>query len=199
MVSDSGDQLVNWSRWRKKAIEESCKQIYGAERWIKSATHVIRKDGTRGLQLPGSAEQRIHRVAVALGGKGKVPISFGDFGKGFVHVFDEKSFAITLNELDTVEDFVKYLTDKEALYKSGVQTVFQGGEEDLLATYLHQGRVFPSNHDLIVVEDSLWKKLIEKPEYKAKQIADKESYAWDRLIESFCGDIQRVPWSLATP
>lgn len=188
-ASNSGDMSLDWSRWRKKAIKDSCKQIYGAERWIKSATHVIRKDGLPGLPFPRPSECRVHRIAVALGGQGQVPISFGDFGKGFIHVFDERSFAIVLQELNTISDFVKYLVDKEALYKAGVKTVFEGGEEDLLAVYLHAGRKFPLGHDVIVIEDCHWSDVSEKPEYKAKLLLDKESYVWDRLIETFCDDI----------
>src|SRR6266446_10815152 len=41
---DTGDQ-VGWERWRRAAIEESCGQISGAERWIESNPSVIRRDG----------------------------------------------------------------------------------------------------------------------------------------------------------
>jgi hypothetical protein len=37
---DTGDK-VGWVRWRKKAIEESCGQISGAERWILANPTVI--------------------------------------------------------------------------------------------------------------------------------------------------------------
>jgi hypothetical protein len=42
---EEGDELVNQTRWSKRAIEESVKQIYGAERLINSTTYVIRSDG----------------------------------------------------------------------------------------------------------------------------------------------------------
>src|SRR4051812_27050437 len=64
---------VGWDRWRKKAIEESCSQISGAERWIKSNLNVITKSGDIGLPFPEPSNRRVHRVAVALGSKGKVP------------------------------------------------------------------------------------------------------------------------------
>lgn len=188
-VRKSVDISIDWERWYKHAIEESCNQIYGAERWIKSATHVIRKDGTPGLPFPKVRNRRIHRIAVALGGEGKAPIPFGDFGKGFVHVFDEVSFYIVMQELDTISDFIKYLIDKENLYDSGVKTILQGAEEDLLALYLHNGRKFPTNYSAISVDNTLWKSFKNKKEYKAKKIADRDSYVWDRLIEAFCKDI----------
>lgn len=188
-ITDSGDVALDWSRWQKRAIEASCKQIYGAERWIERASYVSRQDGTQGLPFPIATGRRVHRVAVALGGEDKVPIHFGDFGKGFVHVFDETSFSIILNELDTITDFVAYLAAKEQLYSSDVLTLFEGAEEDLLALYLHNGRSFPGEYDFFVLDDNLWEGFSSKDEYKAKKLADRESYAWDRLIETFCDDV----------
>jgi len=62
-VSSAKDPAVAWLRWRKKAIEQSAGQIYGAERWLDSATHVVRSDGSPGLALPLVSERRLHRVA----------------------------------------------------------------------------------------------------------------------------------------
>src|SRR5215471_13490663 len=36
---------TDWARWRREAIEASVRQIYGAERWLRSATHVMRGVG----------------------------------------------------------------------------------------------------------------------------------------------------------
>ena len=98
-LKNSGDFSIDWKRWHSKAVEASYAQIYGAERWIKSAQSVIRNNGKPGLPFPKQSERRIHRVAVALGGEGKVPIEYGDFGRGFIHVFDEVSFGIVASEL----------------------------------------------------------------------------------------------------
>lgn len=190
-LKKTDDPTVGWDRWRKKAIDDSCKQIYGAQRWIDSATNVITKDGEKGIAFPEPSRRRVHRVAVALGSKGEVPITFGDFGKGFVHVFDEWSLDVVMNELDTISDFVKYLADKEALYTRGVLTMFaSGGEEDLLAFYLHQGRQFPDEPDFLVLDGDLWDTLTKKPEWRSRKDADKVSYAWDRLIETLYEDFK---------
>ena len=188
-ITDSGDMLTDWERWRKRAIDASVKQIYGAERWIESATHVIRSDGSVGIKLPEKRNRWIHRVAIASGDQGKAPISFGDFGKGFVHVFDKVSLNIIMGELDTIEDFIKYLSAKEKLYVSGKRTLFHGGEEDLLALYLHEGHQFPDKFDMLVVDDTLWEGFKKSEAYKAKKEADKISYAWDRLTEILCKHI----------
>jgi len=182
-VKKSKDITIDWNRWNRKAIEESVKQIYGAERWIKSASYVVRRDRTKGLTFPKKEEQRIHRVAVALGRGEEVPMFYGDFGKGFVHVLDEISFNIILQELDTIRDFIDYLSAKEEFYYSNKQTPFLAGEENLLAFYLSQGRKFPDEYDSVFLDNNLWDGLIKKPEYKRKKEADEISYVWDRLID----------------
>jgi hypothetical protein len=188
-LTDSGNIEIDWQRWLRKAIEGSVDQIYGAEKRIKSTSHVTRSDGSQGLAFPSSDTQRIHRVAVALGGDDKVPIQFGDFGKGFVHVFDRVSFETILSELNTITDFVQYLIDKEDLYASGKQTVFDGSEEDLLGYYIYNERSYPDNFDVIVVGNNIWNEIIKKPEYKAKKEADRDSYIWDRLLENISKDV----------
>ena len=190
-LKETSDPAVGWERWRKRAIGASCKQIYGAQRWIRSATNVITKDGEEGLALPEPSLRRVHRVAIALGSQGKVPLTFGDFGKGFVHVFDEWSLGVVMKELDTISDFVGYLVDKEALYERGAMTLFpSGGEEDLLAFYLHQGRKFLEEPDFLVLDGDLWSTLTRKPEWERRKEADNTSYAWDRLIETLYGDFR---------
>ncbi len=189
-VSDSGSLIIDWKRWNRKAVEESSKQIYGAERWLKASTHVIKKDGTQGLALPKKEDQIIHRVVVALGGKNKVPIIYGDFGRGFIHVFDEISFNIILHEQDTITDFIRYLSAKESLYQSGIDTPFLAGEENLLALYIHRGMTFPSDINKIIISEDAWNTLINKPEYKVRKEQDKVSYLWDKLIDDIGHQIE---------
>ncbi len=188
-LTDSGDVSIDWKRWRKRAIDASAKQIYGAERWLDGASHVIRSDGSAGIELPHREVRRVHRVAIALGDQGKASIRFGDFGKGFVHVFDKTSLETIMGELDTIEDFVAYLSAKEALYLSGRTTLFQGGEEDLLALYLYNGCQFPEKYDLHIIDDNLWDGFKDNDHYKARKAADSISYVWDRLVESLSSDI----------
>ena len=80
MLTESKDVQTDWKRWNRRAIEESAGQVYGAERWLKTATHVIKNDGSPGIKLPARDEQRIHRIVVALGGKDKFPMFYGDIG-----------------------------------------------------------------------------------------------------------------------
>lgn len=190
-VTNNGNIEVDWKRWRKSTIKESVAQIYGAERWIKEAKHkhVVKKDRTTGLPFPDSSRRQIHRIAVAFGSKGKVPFQMGDFGKGFVHIFDELSLDRIMDELDTITDFVRYLMDKENFLYSDKKITITGGEEDLLARYLHSGRQFPTAYDRIVVDNDLWDGFTEGKEYKNKQAANANSYIWDDLINTFHNDL----------
>ena len=182
----NGTPEVNMARWRRRAIEESVGQLYGADRILKTLTMVIKSDSTPGIELPPPQVRRIHLVAVALGSDGSLGLPYGDFGKGFVHVLDESSTDILLSELDTVSDFVKYLQAKRQFVES-THMVCEG-EEDLLAAYLNDGKKFSSQADVSFVLPGNWQQFQEKPEYQSKKAADQESYAWDRVIEILCHD-----------
>ena len=180
---------VQFERWTRKAIEASARQLYGAERWISTSgqTNVVRNDGALGLPFPPIERRRIHRIAIALGGEERFPLTFGDLGKGFVHVFDERGCDTILRELDTVHDFITYLRAKEEFF--GAHDVLCPGEENLLAVYLSRGRIFPRADQPIFIEPDSWQKLEGRPEYQAKQIEDRPSYIWDRLIEIVGQDV----------
>jgi len=187
--NDSGNPQLSANRWRKKAIDDSVKQLYGAERFIKGSTRVITGNGKDWLLLPELSARKIFRIAVALGSKGQAPISSMNFGKGFVHVFDEISFMVIMQELDTINDFVDYLKAKEELFERKTALTLLGAEEDLIAIYLHKGRSFPvSTVDVVVIDRGMWQDFLKKPEYLRKKEEDKISYAWDQLIETFCKD-----------
>ena len=91
-------------------------------------------------------------------------------------------------ELDTVADFVAYLTRKEALFSSG-KVVSATGEEDLLAYYLthtdpegEHDFVVPPDKD-VVRFDHFYRTMRDNHQYIAKKSADRISYLIDRLIE----------------
>jgi len=108
-VSDHPDDNIQYERWQKKAISSSVDQIYGAERFLKGVQTVILKDKITEVKLPEISKREIFRIAVAFGKEDHYPLNNGNFGNGFVHVFDEESTFIVLNELDTFSDFVNYL------------------------------------------------------------------------------------------
>ena len=163
---------IEQRRWSKAAIKKSVSQIYGAERWLNTATQVMRHDG-REITLPPREKRIYHRISVSLGGKGLVSIQWGDFGNGFVHVYDEYSVNVAFFALDTVTDFVEFLSDCEELVRDGAILAFAGcGVESLIAIYLSQGHSFAAYRDhenkpyTIILTGDMWKGFSESPDYK---------------------------------
>jgi hypothetical protein len=179
---DTGDS-TGWERWVKAAIEKSASQIWGAERWLDTVDGVVRHDG-RTITLPQKSERKYHRVSVSLGGQGQVPIKWGDFGNGFVHVSDEHSVGVVFSALDTITDFVEFLTASEALVSGGTHPLFAGGGiEDLVALYLSHGRSFniapesDKQPDVLIIHNDLWSGFSASKEFKEMKADLSRSYA----------------------
>lgn len=122
-----------------------------------------------------------------------LPFAIGqiDSRKGYIHIFDDTSLDIVMNMLDTISDFTSYLERKEIFLANG-KLVFAAGEEELLAYYLqHLGP--DGNHDFVIEPDltglcigeGLWKNFENHLQRKAQIEANRISYSWDKLIESF--------------
>jgi hypothetical protein len=181
---------IGVKRWLRRAIYRSVKQIYRAEKSIVGMKHVITHEGAQGLPLPDSGERKIHRIAVALGSMAKARyIGSLDYGKGYVHVFDERSLQIILRELDTITDFVQYLSSVESLCDRGTW-VISDGAEDVLAYYFLNNRSFREVGDRLVIREPLWDILQGEPKFARKKQEDAISYLWDRLIEGISRQIQ---------
>ncbi len=178
-----GDAETAVNRWKRRAVDDSIRQIYGAERRVKTTDRVAASDGTRGVDLGPLDLRRIHRVAVAIGARGSVPLESSDHGKGFVHVFDERTLFLLLNELDTITDFVEYLAARESLLSAKPRLL--GTEADLLASFFagqHSfAKLLEEDFHLRVIVGS-WDNLVNLPQFEAKKKADQSSYVWDWLI-----------------
>jgi hypothetical protein len=155
-MKEGGVDQISRDRWRRKAIENSVSQIYGAERALRRMGRVLSNESKYTIDLPAQDDRKIFRIAVALGSNGKVGLQHGDFGKGFVHVFDEITFPLLLSELDTITDFVEYLGKKEALISDSTVGPFVAQEEDLLAFYLRKGRDFSNGQGLTILHNDIW-------------------------------------------
>lgn len=174
------------------------------------------------IELPNISTAVFHRIVVAhgisqacrevLGGNGSLmltsdivgeaqhdfPFRIGwpdDPSKGFIHVFDDATLYFVLRTLDTVTDFVSYLTKKEALFQSGIK-IAAAGEEEMLALYL--GRlnereehdfVVPPEYNAIVIDEGFWNRFAQNSQRLAQVEANRISYAWDMLIEKFSRNI----------
>ena len=123
-----------------------------------------------------------------------LPFMVGDIdpAKGFVHVLDDTTLDVLMSSLDTIGDFVAYLAEKEAFFRSG-RLLVACGEDDLLACYLQRvnetgGHDFnlPVDADVkIIIPEGEWQALQASPEWKARQEANRVSYFWDWIIENF--------------
>jgi hypothetical protein len=118
----------------------------------------------------------------------------------FVHVFNEPALELLARELDTVTDFVRYLTRRERIMRSG-RLLTLNGEHDLLGHYLTSGGP-DDEHDFALPGDGEGKKvekllipsgtfagLAQHPGYKARKKADEISYTWDNLLTLFTTSI----------
>jgi len=112
-------------------------------------------------------------------------VPHGDSTKdGFVHVLDEQSFLVLVNELDTISDFIEYLEKKEDFFAHARGTFFMSGEEDLLAIYLRENRQFPNcSFDAVCIENGLFEDLATTPRFLARKEDDKVSYLVDHIID----------------
>ncbi|MXW92249.1 MAG: hypothetical protein F4114_12615 [Rhodospirillaceae bacterium] len=117
-----------------------------------------------------------------------------DPDRGYVHVLDDENLDILLSELDTIADFVAYLSRKEALLCSE-KVVLATGEEDLLAYYLTHTNA-KDEHDFVVPPDvnivqfdHLYREMRDDERYIAKKSADEVSYLIDQLIDHVSGNV----------
>ena len=96
-----------------------------------------------------------------------------------------------MSTLDTITEFIAYLTKKEN-FLTGHAVVRAAGEEELLAVYLTQMNsagehdfVIKGNYDVMVFDEGFWARFVQSPERLAQIESDRVSYVWDTLIERF--------------
>lgn len=174
------------------------------------------------IALPSADVARYHLVAVTRGSREAClklfPGSFGtlqintsieghaheqrpfiigvlDRSKHFVHVLDEFSLEVVMDEMNTITDFVQYLNARESFLGPADMTVRTAGEEQLVAAYISNGddRKHPFLPDavglktpaLVIFDESHYSGLTRRPEYQEKRRQDKRSRIWDAMIERF--------------
>lgn len=179
-VSNHNDENIQYERWVKKAVEDSAKQIYGAERFLKNTDDLFARNRKSKIPLPKKENRIILRIAIAFGSKSTFPLPYGDFGQGFVHVFDEETTAILLSELDTITDFTNYLVGKEKFLRGKYFSMPK--ESDFLAFYIQTGLDVDEKVDALVSDGSLWDSYVESKEYTDWQKLLPQSYIWDYMI-----------------
>lgn len=148
--------------------------------------------GNGNLRIQTSAKETSNCIA----SKNGFPFCIEDTDpdRTFVHILDDISLDYVLDTLNTVSDFVAYLSKKEKLFRSGLQ-ISAASELELLAYYHKfinddQERDFLILHNFkeqeeLTLKDGYWQEFEQSPERKAKLEADLISYQWDGIIERF--------------
>lgn len=76
----------DWSRWFKRAVYQSARQVYGAERWLREHPDRLFLDPKCSqpfpLAIPRLQDATIHRVVVALNASGACRAFFNNSGSG---------------------------------------------------------------------------------------------------------------------
>lgn len=132
-----------------------------------------------------------------------MPFCIGDIDtKGsFIHVMNDVTLDIVMQEMDTITDFTNYLDKKATFIRSG-HLGNAAGEEDLLSYYMtnmedefNHGFAHPQEKDWregenFVIGSGLYEEIKNNQSYIQKKQADRISYfLWDGLIEAFTKNI----------
>jgi hypothetical protein len=110
----------------------------------------------------------------------------------FVHILDDTTLDVVLKQLDTVSDFIGYLSEKETVV--GTNPFVIHGEENLLTNYLQNRDAsfrhtisIPQNSDseLTEIHDGEWDKYVASDQFRHSVKENQISYNIDLLIEHF--------------
>lgn len=165
---DSGDLKIDWQRWFRRAVEQSAKQIWGAERWIKEHPNrlFVGPECAQRFPVPlgDLGKLRFHRIVVAHnsaarcrrefnGGSGTLVIQTDLVGQQHYsrpfhvgRIDPSNGFVHVLDEvsLDLLLrelDTVDDLTqylERKERFLTWYPTIWVPGEEELLAMYLQK-------------------------------------------------------------
>lgn len=113
--------------------------------------------------------------------------------KTFIHILDETSIDLLLNELATPSDFISYLQSKEnAVRKLKLQ--WAGSEADILALYLGStdingyGSIKNPREDFSVpfaIDEFFWKSFRNSPSYALHYAQLKAGVGWGEILKTF--------------
>ncbi|MDD2179192.1 SEC-C metal-binding domain-containing protein [Acidovorax sp. D2M1] len=220
------DATTAWKRWRKKAIDSSRRQLFGAMKWLKERPQDVYLDPECKERFPfieADEEYEFYLVAVTRNTYEATARYFGGNSSGslmlhslenypeeetpfcvrdnrkehYVHVFDEVSMKMVLQELDTAPDFIKYLKDKEHAVRQLRYRIIPG-EEAFLGTYMLQNgplvqRPFEKiagaasgDFDFLQVSEGEWDAYSSSGLQAHRRQLNRGSAFWDDFITLFC-------------
>ncbi|WP_429912333.1 hypothetical protein [Glycocaulis sp.] len=215
----SGSDEVRWARWHKTSIIKSASQARGAERWLKANPNEVFTDRRLEYSVPNvPADAEIFKILLVRnsnvacinhfgGDTGSFSLYAGPDGYQspfFVnqivdgelfHIFCESIFELICRFIDTPEDIINYLRERQKLFLSA-QSVYVKGEEGILAEYMKSvneydrhslSKIYSNANDTsyIAYDEDDFQSLYFDERFRRRVIADEVSYAWDRLIDRF--------------
>lgn len=170
-------------------VAKNLRQLCGAKRQLLQVRRPLSLiNPRRGTDvLDPASVRRIYLVSALLG-------DHGDFMSLMekdptdnhpIHSFTREFTEIALSELDTITDFLDYLEKKERWLSSSNQVIVTGGEEEVLGSFLMNGRSFDRFKDVdnVFLEGGIWENYRGRPEVAAKKRADEVSQVWDNMID----------------
>lgn len=220
------DVNVAWKRWSRKSIDDSKRQLFGALKWLKERPTEVFLDPRCTEPFPfidPSKEYEFHLIAVTRNTMAAAARHFGLNSSGslvlasfdqypdeelpfivrdnhrehYVHVLDEQSLRLVLEELDTAPDFIKYLRDKERAVRHQRFKLIPGEEHFLGSYMLHAGPILdkpfdelvariPDHIDVVQLAEDGWAEYVNSGARSTRQELNRSSYFWDELITRFC-------------
>lgn len=182
----------NYKRFKKRVIDKSTNQLFGAERKLFNSNHSIKiQHPDKGIEIFDPKKYKwIFRITVTLG-RDIDDYEFIDtkVGKGFINILNKETFSAITKELDTIKDLVEYLKLRESVFSENIGIFPQCTEKDLLAYYLMSNREFPASIRTNFVEETIklknkWRDYVNNRSVIFKKLADEKSYFIDELIKN---------------
>lgn len=175
----TGNLKIDWQRWFRHAVEQSARQIWGAERWIREHPDrlFVGPDCTRRFPIPlgDPAKLRFHRIVVAHNSSARCRREFNG-GSGTLMVQTDLvgrqhyTYPFRVGRIDPSKGFVHVLDDvslnlllreldtvadltqylkRKERFLASYPAIWVPGEEELLAIYLQKVDA-QGNHDFVL-------------------------------------------------
>jgi hypothetical protein len=173
--------------YREKDLRKNKAQALGAYRHIKHLKTPLTLSNNRNtIIFNGETIKEIYLISAMFGNDDPISFGFAEEEKGkFVHVIAKTDIEIILNELDTISDFVEYFRNKEKLFSRDSKILVDGGERELLGSYLLNNKSFKDymDLDLVIIQNGFMEEYYKRKEVHEKKKEEAKSYFWDNLID----------------
>ncbi len=201
------NEALAWTRWHRYCIKEGFSSLHRAEKYLKNPTNKIYLDAKCEKLFPGKVNPNSKFIKIVTTAGYKYPLhldssmSYQDDSKigsvglknrdGYVHIIDHFSLNKVLKLFGTIEDFKKYISIKENLYRKDKYSAFS--EFDFAAYIYHSywlsgesdglsvGDLDAPDVEMLVV-DGWFEFLLENADFDPKQ--HEKSSRWDYIIRS---------------